>query len=125
MYNYPTFYIGYDALSFDTSDYDNQPVQEFRILLEALRDDIFIDDLAIEYNKLFFASLRYAFSEQLYVDWAFKSSFLKAKHNIGDLSQKINFQNDNLSSYQDFINEAKPYKTKVREYLSSYTNQNQ
>jgi len=124
LYNYQGWYIGYDSLSYDTSDYDNQPVQEFRILLEALRDDIFIDDLAIEYNKLFFASLRYAFSEQLYVDWAFKSSFLKAKHNIGDLSQKINFQNDNLSSYQDFINEAKPYKTKVREYLSSYTKLN-
>ena len=121
LYNYPTFNIGYDSLSYDTSVFDNQPVQEFRILLETLRDHIFIDDLAIEYNKLFFASIRYVFNEQLYVDWAFKSSFLKAKHNIGDLSQKINFQNDNLSSYQDFINEAKPYKTKVREYLSSYT----
>ena len=121
LYNYPTFHIGYDSLSYDTADFDNQPVQEFRILLETLRDDIFIDDLAIEYNKLFFANIRYAFSEQLYVDWAFKSSFLKAKHNIGDLSQKVNFQNDNLSSYQDFVDEAKPYKTKVREYLSSYT----
>tara|TARA_B110000438_G_scaffold152328_1_gene146372 strand:- start:51303 stop:66020 length:14718 start_codon:yes stop_codon:yes gene_type:complete len=121
LYNYPTFHIGYDSLSYDTADFDNQPVQEFRILLETLRDDIYIDDLAIEYNKLFFANIRYAFSEQLYVDWAFKSSFLKAKHNIGDLSQKVNFQNDNLSSYQDFVDEAKPYKTKVREYLSSYT----
>ena len=121
LYNYPASHIGYDALSYDTSDYDNQPVHELRLILQALRDDILIDDLAVEYNKLFFSSVRYAFSEQKYVDWAFKTSFMKAKHNIGDLKQKITFQNDNLSSYEDFVAEAKPYKTKIREYLTSYT----
>ena len=121
LYNYPASHIGYDALSYDTSDYDNQPVHELRLILQALRDDILIDDLEEEYNKLFFASLRYVFSEQKYVDWAFKTSFMKAKHNIGDLQQKITFQNDNLPSYEEFVAEAKPYKTKIREYLTSYT----
>ena len=121
LYNYPTWNIGYDSLSYDTSDYDNQPVHEFRLILQALRDDIFIDDLAVEYNKLFIASLRYVFSEQHFVDWAFKTSFIKAKHNIGELTEKVTFQNDNLPSYEAFVGEAKPYKTKIREYLTSYT----
>ena len=123
LFNYPTHHIGYDSLSYDTSDYDNQPVHEFRVILEALRDDIFVDDLAVEYNKLFTSSLRYVLSEQRFIDWAFKTSFLKAKHNIGDLTEKITFQNDNLPSYEKFIEETKPYKTKIREYLTSYTRQ--
>ena len=121
LYNYPEWNIGYDSLSYDTSDYDNQPVHEFRVILQALRDDIFIDDLAVEYNKLFVASVRYVFSEQSFVDWVFKTSFMKAKHNIGELAEKVTFQNDNLPSYEKFVEEAKPYKTKIREYLTSYT----
>ena len=80
-----------------------------------------INDFAVEYNKMFFASVRYAFPEQANIDWAFKTSFIKAKHNAGDLQQKVNFQNDNLPSYEDFVKETKPYKTKIREYVSNYT----
>jgi hypothetical protein len=121
LYDPASSNIGYDGLSYDTSFYDDQPTLELRKILTALRDDIFINDLAVHYNELFFASLRYAFSEQPMVDWAFKTSFLKAKHNAGDLTQKITFQNDSLPSYEDFVEEAKPYKTKIREYISSYT----
>ena len=112
--------IGYDSDTFDLTFYDNLPITETRVILETLRDSIFVDELAIHYNELFFASVRYAFSEQNYIDWAFKSSFVKAKHNVGNLEQKINFENDNLENYEDFINEAKPFRTKVREFISSY-----
>lgn len=93
---------------------------ELRIILETIRDSIFVNELANEYNQLFFASLRYVFSEQNYVDWAFKTSFVKAKHNVGELEQRITYQNDNLPSYEEYIREVKPYKTSIREYLSSY-----
>jgi hypothetical protein len=79
-----------------------------------------VDELEVEYNKLFFSSLRYVFSEQSFVDWAFKTSFVKAQHNVGELNQRVVYKNDNLSNYQDYINEVKPYKTKVREYISAY-----
>jgi len=112
--------VGYDVTSFDALTFDNLPSSETRIILETLRDDILVDELAVEYNKLFFASLRYVFAEQGYVDWAFKTSFVKAQHNVGELTQHVNFQNDNLPNYEDYIKEVKPYKTKIREYLSSY-----
>ena len=111
---------GYDTTTFDSLVFDGQPSRELRIILETIRDELFVDDLAIEYNNLFFASIRYVFSEQNYVDWAFKTSFIKAQHNVGELEQKINFQNDNLPSYEEYIKEVKPFKTKIREYLSSY-----
>ena len=111
---------GYDARSFDSYFYDNQPIKETRIILETIRDNIFISDLSVEYNKLWFASLRYVFAEQSFVDWAFKTSFVKAKHNLGTLDQDLTFDNDNLPNYEDYINEVKPYSTTVREFVSAY-----
>ena len=112
--------VGYAQASYDTQDYDSLPSRETRIILETLRDSIFTGELAVEYNKLFFASLRYVFSEQKYVDWAFKTSFIKAQHNVGELAQKTSYQNDNLGSYESYVQEVKPYSTNIREYLSAY-----
>jgi len=120
LYDYATKTSGYDANVFDITFYDREPVFELRNILTALRDDIFIGELETEYNRLFFAGLRYAFAEQPNIDWAFKTSFVRAKHNLGSLAQKVTFQNDNLENYEDYVNEVKPYHTKVREYISSY-----
>ena len=120
LYDYILNAVGYDTISYDTKFYDSEPTTEIRVILETIRDNLFVDELAIEYNALFFASMRYVFSEQTYVDWAFKTSFVKAKHNVGLLRQDITFNNDNLPSYESYIEEVKPYKTKLREYVSDY-----
>ena len=112
--------IGYDNRAYDSYFYDAQPIKETRIILETIRDNLLIDDLAAEYNKLWFASLRYIFSEQGNVDWAFKTSFIKGKHNKGLLDQPRNFENNTLPSYNDYINEAKPFSTTVREFVTAY-----
>ena len=121
LYDFSFDTSSFDAINYDSAVYDNVPIKETRAIIEALKDDIFTDDLQIEFNKLFFASIKYVLSEQLYVDWIFKTSFVKAKHNFGDLSQKITYQNDNLASYESYVKEVKPFKTKIREYLSSYS----
>ena len=120
LYDVTSENVAYDGASFDRIFYDTEPVAEMRKILYVIRDNIFIDQLQIHWNEMFFASLRYVFTEQPAVDWAFKTSFVKAKHNIGELKQKVTFQNDNLASYQDYVEEMKPYKTKIREYLTSY-----
>jgi len=112
--------IGFDVVSYDVKFFDGLPTQETRIILNSIKNDLFVEDLSLEYNKLFFSSLRYVFTEQNYVDWAFKTSFIKAKHNVGDLREDITFNNDSLPSYEDYIDEVKPFKTKLREYVSSY-----
>ena len=120
LYNTAVSFDGFDEISFDTKFYDPLPTTETRIIAKAIKDDLFIEELEVEYNKLFFASIRYVLAEQLYVDWLFKTSFIKAKHNVGQLRKDITFNNDNLPSYQEYINEVKPFKTKLREYVSSY-----
>ena len=113
--------LGYDVVyGYDGGLYDQNPTVELRIILESLRDDILINDLRIEYIKTFFNSVHYVLSEQLFSDWVFKTSFLKINHNLGSLKQRVTFQDDVLESYQDFVKEAKPYKSKIREWVSSY-----
>jgi hypothetical protein len=120
LYSFATNLIGYDVSPYDEGIYDELPVRELEIILEAIRDSLLINDLEVEYNKLFFVTLRYALSEQKNLDWAFKTSFIRSKHNLGELRQKKVYENDNLASYEDYINEVKPYRTKIREFISDY-----
>lgn len=121
LYNTSVTGIGYDnTQSFDSVVYDIENSLELRNILKAVKYDIFVGDYAVEWNKLFFASVRYAFAEQQYIDWAFKTSFVNATHNIGAFEQKVNYKNDNLASFQEYINEVKPYRTTIREYVSRY-----
>ena len=113
--------IGIDTVStYDGNFYDLQPTAELRNILSAIKEDIFIDDLRVEWNKLFFTSIRYSFVQLPAVDWAFKTSFLNAIHKVGMLDQRLNYKNDNLESYQQYIEEVKPYRTTIREYTSKY-----
>ena len=113
--------IGYDASIYDNSAFDIKASGELRIILNTLKNNIFINDLKATYLDLFFNSVRYAHSEQLYLDWIFKTSFVRATHNVGTLGQPVYYPIDNISNFQDYIAEVKPYKTKIREYISNYT----
>ena len=115
--------IGFDnANSFDNGLYDIDISKELRNIFRAVKEDIYQGTYLVEWNKLFFTAIRYVFAEQSYVDWAFKTSFLNAVHNVGPLQQKTNYKNDNLENYRKYIDEIKPYKTTIREYTSRYNN---
>lgn len=111
------FKIRYDSINYDITPYDMWPYVEIRLIMETIKEDIFIDDLSSEYNKLFFNSLHYAFAEDMNLDWAFKTSFLKIKHNVGSLDQSSAYKIDRTDSYRNYIEEVKPYTSKIREYV--------
>ena len=120
LYDYDKNPVAFNNSGYSSTIYDSVPSTELRIIFNTIKHDIFTKSLKVEYNKLFVAALRYVMSEQHYVDWMFKTSFVKIKHNYGELEQDITFNNDNLENYQDYINEIKPYKTTVREFVSAY-----
>jgi hypothetical protein len=113
--------VGYDASIYDGGSFDVKAATELRLILTTLKNDIFINTLKGTYLDLFFRSVRYAHSEQLYLDWIFKTSFVRATHNVGALGQPVYYPIDNLSNFQNYVDEVKPYKTKIREYISDYT----
>jgi hypothetical protein len=121
LYAFDNTVIGFDNQLFDGGLYDNLAAKELRIIIDAIKNDIFVDDLRQEYLNLFFASIRYVLHEQLLTDWVMKTSFVKAVHNVGELKEKVTYNNDNLANFEDYVNEVKPFRTKVRDYVSSYT----
>jgi len=121
LYETSSTTVGYDSGIYDNSGFDIKASTELRKILNTLRNNIFINELKSNYLELFFNSIHYAHSEQLYLDWIFKTSFVRATHNVGTLGQPVYYPVDNLSNFQDYISEVKPYKTKVREYISNYT----
>lgn len=97
------------------SDTNNSVLQsELRKFLEILRDEIF---KGTEYwNKFFFEMLKYAYGEQKQLDWAFKTSYLFVEKEESDLNKRISFSPDNFNPVLEYMEEAKAYTAKVREY---------
>ena len=123
LYDYTvddTGFAGDDT--FDENFFDAEPIIETRNILKALRDDIFTGNLAGEYNTLFFIGLRYVLSEQPYVDWLFKSSFLNITNRLRPLNQRKTYTTGKDDYVESYINEVKPFHTKIREYKLKYTN---
>jgi hypothetical protein len=122
FYNFKSSRLGYDGSLYDISKFDNSGSVELRIILNSLKNKILIDNRRILYLNLFFLSIKYALSEQPFIDWIFKTSFVKALHNVGKLRQKVTYSNDNLEDFENYIAEVKPYRSKIREFVSVYNN---
>jgi hypothetical protein len=120
LYDFRNNAFGYNSRSYDSFLYDNVPVRELRTIFNTVKNNLFIGELKIEYNRLFIAALHYVLSEQLYVDWLFKTGFIKIKHNLGKLEQSINFKADTLDDYREYVEEVKPYTSNIREFISAY-----
>ena len=120
LYNFEATNIGYDSDTFDGGSFDIVAATELRIILNTIKNNIFIGSLKQNYLDLFIAAIHYAHSEQVYLDWAFKTSFVRATHTVGKLDQPVNYPVDNISNFEDYVSEVKPYRTKLREYISNY-----
>ena len=122
LYDYSQDATGYDGEdNFDDNTFDQEPVTETRKVLTALRDDLFIGDLAVEYNTLFFTGLRKVLEEQTYVDWMFKTSFITAVNRVRQFDQRKTYTTGTDDWIESYINEVKPFHTKLREYKLGYT----
>lgn len=121
IYNLPKGKMSYDEDNFDIVRYDQTPGYEIRQIFNTIKDDIFVGDLKVEFNKLFFVLINYILAEQKNVDWIFKTSFINVVHKLRKLEQFPSFIKDNQDYYSKFIDEVKPYRTQVREYLLDYS----
>ena len=93
---------------------------EIRIIFDTIQNYIFINSLESNFNELFFVMIKYILTEQPSVDWIFKTSFISIFHQLRKLNQPPNYIADNQTYYESYINEVKPYRTSIREYLIDY-----
>ena len=123
LYDYTIDNTGYNADdTFDENFFDQEPTAETRNVLRALRDDIFVGDLAVEYNNIFFIGLRKVLEEQTYVDWLSTTSFINVTNKLRPLDQRKTYNIGNENFVEDYINEVKPFHTKIREYKLGFSN---
>jgi len=111
---------GYDTAVFDSVGIDPQPVIEFQNIYDSVYYEIFAGYLSPEFDELFFTIINQIFAEQKTPDWIFKTSFIDVFHKLRTLEQFPSYIRDNQSFYNDYIQEVKPYRTQVREYVPSY-----
>jgi hypothetical protein len=121
IYNKAAAGIGFDTfVGFDQNSFDESISTEIRMILTSIRDDIFVGELAAFWNKLIFVAIRYVLSEQLFVDWVYKTSFITPIIDAGNLDQKDVYRFNDYSYVEEFIKEIKPYKSKFREITSKH-----
>ncbi len=120
VWNYTSTRYGFDTEVFDFQLYDQEPQIETRKIIETILNKILIDDLSYQANQVIFTMLYYVLDEQPYVDWLFKTSFIGVNHKIRALDALPYYRRDNQTYVSDFISEAKPYRTKIREYVLNY-----
>jgi hypothetical protein len=112
--------IGFDRYEFDNDPWDFSLFNELRFILKGLKHDVFVKDLAEYYNKILFILIDFVLAEQQYSDWIFKTSFLSIKHRINALKPSTSYIRNRQEFYEEYVNEVKPYRTKVREYNMEY-----
>jgi hypothetical protein len=120
LWDYNLGKYAYDSATIEETLYDQIPDRELYYILTALKNDIFINSLKVNWNLFFFAAVKYALTEQKLLDWAFKTSFINVFNNIGALDQRPVFRLNNEEYFENYINEIKPYHTKIRSYTSIY-----
>ena len=66
-------------------------------------------------KNLFFDMIDYMYTEKTYPTWIFKTSYIDLFMLNKPLRQYAIYQNDNYDDIIDYVNETKPYHTKIRE----------
>lgn len=115
--------IGFDNVArYDQGGFDETNTAELRIILNVIKNNIFVGELAKYWNKFVFVAIRHVLSEQLFVDWVYKTSFITPKIDAGTLDQDDIYRFNDFGYVEEFIKEIKPYKSKFREITVSYNN---
>ena len=91
---------------------------EVRAYINAIRDNVLIAQNLKYQNELLFAIIRYVNSEQEHIDWLFKSTYLNVVQQDTALTQKASFEKDPFNDVKTYIEEVKPYRTKIRNFSS-------
>ena len=125
LYEYSTTSVGFGNNFFDTVDFDAFPADETRYIIRALNEEIFTNELQIHRNKslilLFEFIVGEATSTNSYLPWLNKTSLADVSYVLRDLNQDLNYQKDNTSFLEGYINEVKPYHVKIKEFATKYT----
>lgn len=122
LWNYTRGGFGFDVEPYDTRGFgfDSEPVIETRKIIQAINEQLFVDDLAIERNRSLILMFNFIYSEFTAPEWLIKTSLIDVQHNIRSLVPFQTYLQDNQTFVLDYIQEVKPYHVQIREFNLSY-----
>jgi hypothetical protein len=109
LWDYQAGGFGFDVEVFDANYFDQEPVIETRQIIQAINQDLFVDDLLIERNQSLILMFKFVYSELTNPNWLFKTSYINVDHVIRGLLPYELYQPDNQTFVLDYLNEVKPY----------------
>lgn len=121
LWDYNLGRFGFDVEVFDAQYYDQEPVIETRKIIQAINEELFVDDLAIERNRALVLMFNFVLSEFSAPEWLVKTSLIDVDHRIRELVPYQNYIRDNQEFVEDYIQEVKPYHVKIREFNLKYS----
>ena len=120
LYDYAQGRFGFDLEVFDAQYFDQEPVIETRKIIQAINQELLIDDLLMERNRLLTLMFEYTLAEQQSPGWITKTSLIDVDHRIRELIPFQNYNRDNQEFVLDYIQEVKPYHVQIREFGLEY-----
>ena len=120
LWDYALGRFGFDIEVFDAQYYDQEPVIETRKIIQAINEELFVDDLILERNRALTLMFNYVLSEFSAPEWLVKTSLIDVDHKIRDLAPYQNYRQDNQEFVLDYIQEVKPYHVQIREFNLRY-----
>jgi hypothetical protein len=125
LWDYALGRFGFDLEVFDAQYYDQEPVTETRKIIQAINQELLVDDLAIERNRALTLMFNYVLTESAAPEWLVKTSLIDVDHKIRDLVPFQNFIQDNQEFVEQYIQEVKPYHVQIREFNLQYAGADQ
>jgi hypothetical protein len=125
LWDYSLGRFGFDVEVFDAQYFDAEPVIETRKIVQAINEELFIDDLAIYRNRALILMFNFILSELQAPEWLMKTSLIDVNHKIRELLPFQIFRQDNQDFVLDYIQEVKPYHVQIREFNLAYNGQDQ
>jgi hypothetical protein len=120
VWDYEIGRFGFDAEVFDAQYYDQEPSIETRRIIQAINEELLIDELAIERNRALILMFNFVLSEFAAPEWLVKTSLVDVDHKLRELLPFQNYSRDNQEFVLDYIQEVKPYHVQIREFNLKY-----
>jgi len=115
LWDYEAGKFGFDSQVFDSQYFDQEPVIETRRIIQAINQELLIDELLVERNRALILMFNFVLSEFLSPDWLTKTSLIDVDHTIRELLAFQTYRKDNQDFVVDYIQEIKPYHVQIRE----------
>jgi hypothetical protein len=112
---------GWDVGAFDSTPFDQANIAKYwEVIITALQKDIFVHYNIPNMNKLFFSIVNHTLSQFTQTNWVRKTTYIKLEFNntIDSITRK--YKKDKISNALGYIQEVKPFHTKVNSIVAKY-----